>query len=119
MNEVVKKLAILYNQEVCNAQYDDYDEPDKDAVEVLTWLFSKPLIERLSDKDRELLNNIYSEAVHDIEYYQDKANSTFDDLVLRHYERAKEERARYLKAKLEEIFGAFNKLTKESTENQL
>lgn len=73
MNKTIEELAKQYAEDMCpigdycGGVYDEQRNSDipiyiDDAKSVLTWLFNKPLRDRLTDEEREKIKVIYAEA---------------------------------------------------------
>lgn len=116
MGKTIGQLAKQYAEDMCpvgdycGGVYDEQRNSDlpiyiDDAKSVLSWLFTKPLVQRLTDEEKERVRKMYNDEAEFALFYQKKANSCCNQQCKQDYE-ASRDIAKGRAIILKRIFGA-------------
>ena len=100
MTKTIEELAREYVNDVYSGDTDFIDE----AENVQTWLFAKPLYNRLTAEEKERIKVIYNEELGMAQHFHLKAKASNDISCRQHYYALREPYISRMKL-LERIFG--------------
>lgn len=115
MSKTIEEYAKQYAEDMCpigdycGGVYDEQRNSDlpiyiDDAKSVLSWLFAKPLRDRLTAEEKERARKMYKGELEFAQFYQRKANSCRNQQCRTDYE-ASRDIAKSRANMLESIFG--------------
>lgn len=115
MNKTIEELAKQYAEYMWPAEdYSDSDCDDgrdtdiaisiDDARSVLRWFFNRPLAQRLTDMQKEMVRGVYKGIQSDASFHEIKKESTKDQTAIKFHSQCKDFYVSQLKL-LKHLFG--------------